>query len=422
MDINILPADIYILNSKTLFTDLDRKLITMLYQPIIGSIATSLYFTFWSQIEITSKENTHYNLMVNMSLGLDSIKQAMKKLEAIGLLKTYFKDGDIKTFVYEVYAPLSAYDFMTSPILNTILLNTIGKTEYEKVVSYFKNSDFSLDGFKEVTHSFNSVFKISKENNLTNLEENIQRSSTNKLNIELDYDIKSVLSLIPDEALNKKSITRETLNLIKNLSFVYNLTEECLKQIIMNSIDVSHRIDTEILKRNAQNYYEFNNSGKLPGIVYKNTPDALKSKVDSETNKSKMIYTFDNTSPYDFLASKYKDGKPTKTELKLIEYLLTELKFTPGVVNVLVDYVLRTNDNKLTKGYVEVVAGQWKRQGIKTVIEAVELAKKEYKNKAKTKKVTKTSPEWLNKKIESRIATKEEEEQMAKMLKELVGE
>ena len=45
-EIVILPADTYTVVNKTVIKDLDRKLITMLYQPIIGYTATSLYFTF----------------------------------------------------------------------------------------------------------------------------------------------------------------------------------------------------------------------------------------------------------------------------------------------------------------------------------------------------------------------------------------
>ena len=50
---------------------------------------------------------------------------------------------------------------------------------------------------------------------------------------------------------------------------------------------------------------------------------------------------------------------------------------------------------------------------------------KKYKNKKRikeynTKKITST-PEWTNKKIESEVATKEEQEKMSRMLKELVG-
>ena len=88
-----------------------------------------------------------------------------------------------------------------------------------------------------------------------------------------------------------------------------------------------------------------------------------------------------------------------------------DLNLQPAVVNVLVDYVLKKNNNKLNKDFVEAIASQWKRCKIETVQEAMELAKKEnskYNKKIESTK-TKTSskkdevPEWFNKEI-----TKEE--------------
>ena len=43
--ITILPADTYTVVNKTVLSENDHKLITMLYQPVIGHTATSLYFT-----------------------------------------------------------------------------------------------------------------------------------------------------------------------------------------------------------------------------------------------------------------------------------------------------------------------------------------------------------------------------------------
>lgn len=427
---NVLPADTYILIDKAFFSDNDRKLITMLYQPIIGSIATSLYFTLWSFLELKNgNEFTHYNLMTSMQLGLDSIIEAREKLEAIGLIKTYMKKekAPIKNFIYEVYAPVSAYEFISSPLLNTLLINSIGNDEYQKNISYFKTNNMTLENYDDITSSFSQIFKISKGNLLENLDENIKKTNKNKINIETNIDLDSILSLIPDEVLNKKSVTNETYFLLKNLSFIYNFNDEQMKEVIEASIDVAHKLDNEKLKVNSRSFYEFNNSGKLPGIIYKKQPENLKNNLNDDSKKSKMVYTFENTSPYDFLASKYGNSKPTKTDLKLIEYLLVELKLTPGVVNVLIDYVLKTNNNKLTRVYVETIAGQWKRNNVTTVMSAIELAKREYQNiqKVKQKTVKKnisSSPKWVDKKIEATIATKEEEEKLSKMLKELVGE
>ena len=47
----ILPADSYTVINKTVLEVYDRKLITMLYQPIIGHAATSLYFTLIDDLD-----------------------------------------------------------------------------------------------------------------------------------------------------------------------------------------------------------------------------------------------------------------------------------------------------------------------------------------------------------------------------------
>ncbi len=81
----------------------------MLYQPIIGTIAVSLYFTLWSyldKLEVKSSEWTHHHLMTSMRVRLDEIAEARTKLEAIGLMKTFIKKGNINNFVYELYSPL----------------------------------------------------------------------------------------------------------------------------------------------------------------------------------------------------------------------------------------------------------------------------------------------------------------------------
>ena len=68
-EIVILPADTYTVVNKTVIKDLDRKLITKLYQPIIGYTATSLYFTLVDDLdkrELMSEDLTHHHLMSTM--------------------------------------------------------------------------------------------------------------------------------------------------------------------------------------------------------------------------------------------------------------------------------------------------------------------------------------------------------------------
>ena len=133
-----------------------------------------------------------------------------------------------------------------------------------------------------------------------------------------------------------------------------------------------------------------------------------------------MIYTFETISPYDFLKSKHNGSEPVKRDIQLLEDLIVDYKLKPGVVNVLIDYVLKTNDNKLNRSLVETIAGQWSRKNIETVEDAMEIARKNHNKITPHKKINKTSivPTWLDKNITMEEATTEEQEAMEDLLKE----
>lgn len=90
------------------------------------------------------------------------------------------------------------------------------------------------------------------------------------------------------------------------------------------------------------------------------------------------------------------------------------------MINVLIDYVLKINNNKLVRSFVEQIAAQWKRSKITTVSDAMDIAMNEYdKNKNKTKKNLNTKeivPQWLTKDITEELLTDEELVQFEKEL------
>ena len=98
MNGKLLPADTYIVVNKTILSEQDKKKITMLYQPIIGHTAVSLYLTLIDDLEkreVMSDELTHHHLVSTMQLKLNDIVIAREKLEAVGLLKTYVKEENV---------------------------------------------------------------------------------------------------------------------------------------------------------------------------------------------------------------------------------------------------------------------------------------------------------------------------------------
>ena len=424
---NILPADTYVVINKTILSESDRRIITMLYQPIIGGTATNLYFTLCMDLdknEFMSEEMSHHHLMTILSLSLEELKIAREKLEAIGLLKTYYKEREeVNNYIYELFSPLSVNEFFTHPVLNVVLYSVVGKKEYERVTNYFKIPRLNISDYEDITKSFSDVFNSSPSTVFENTLQNIKDINKLGININNKIDFDFLISSIPTETINEKTFNSDNKKLIEDLSYIYNLNVEEVKNIILSSLNDRLMIDKTMLRKNARNYYLYQNNGKLPSVVYKNQPEYLRSPIGKDSNRAKMIYTFETTSPYNFLKSKNNGAKPTERDMKLIESLSIDLGLQPAVINVLIDYVLRVNNNKLTKNFVETIAGQWKRLNIETAEEAMNQAVKESKKKNKTVKTTynkkeKELPEWFDQKIEKQEITIEEENEMKDLLKD----
>ena len=220
----LLPLDNFVVINKTILNSQDRLTLTLLYQPIVGSIAVSLYLTLWSFLDrnkFNSLGNTHNDLAISMQLKLDDIKEAKDKLEAIGLIKTYLKKGEVNSYIYELYGPLSAYEFFNNPILDTALYNNLNKKEYKRIVDSFSLPKVDLKGYQDISSSFKDVYNFVSTEKAGN--NNIKRAKHLDLSFEPNINFNEVLSLIPEELLNIRSISKDTKELIYELAFIYDL-------------------------------------------------------------------------------------------------------------------------------------------------------------------------------------------------------
>ena len=426
---NILPADTYIVVNKSIIDETDRKILTMLYQPVIGPLPIMLYFSLWSDLDkskIMSKEYTHHHLSTNMHLTLDEVLEARRKLEAIGLLKSFYKEENINNYIYQLYSPKKAYDFFNHPILNVILYNNTGKKEYEKIKEYFKIPRININGYEDVTASFSEVFTSVPLTSYDILNDDIRQKNVLNLNINTNFDFDFLINSLPNSIDKSKIFTKDTKELILELSFLYDLDVIKMQDIISTCLNEKGTINKEELRKTCRNYYQFDNHGLLPSVVYNSQPEYLRKPEGDTSKRAKMIYTFETIRPYELLKSKNNGNEPTSRDLKLAEDLIINYGLKPGVTNVLIDYILKTNNNKLTRSLAETIAGQWQRLNIETVDEAMRVAEKEHKKYRKNKPITKNTkiikeeriPEWFNKKIEKQEVSKDRLEEMENLLKE----
>ena len=417
--VTLLPADCYSVILKSIITDYDKKILISFYEPIIGHLGVTLYLTLLNDLNLNmqvSRDLTHHHLMSILKCPLKTIKEAREALEAVGLLKTYIKQGDINNYIYEIYAPLTPNEFLSHPILNVVLYNNIGAVEYDYLRKEYQKIRIDTKEYVEITKKMDDVYTSVADIAAIDVEER----SISEITVSDQVDFDLIASSIPKGILNEKAFNKKTKELINELAFIYKIDTLKMMELIRSVLNEFGMIDKNNLRLAARKMYQFNN-GKLPTLIYRSQPEYLKTPSGDTSMRGRIIEVFDNLNPVDFLRSKNKGAKPTSQDIKIIEMLVIDLELPPAVVNVLLDYVLIKTNNRLNKAYVEAIAGQWKRAGLKTAEEAMEFARKENTRlikKMNPTKVNTTEPIWFDKNNTKEEITESEKEELENLFKE----
>lgn len=435
------PVDAYTIRLSHPFSDYDRQLLTLFYQPLIGSEAMSLFMTLWADAEQeASRVYNHYHLMNILTMPLGPVFEARISLEAIGLLRTSRKkNGDEREFIYELLSPLDAKAFFADPLLSTFLFSKIGEQAYRSLRARFVLDTGSEHDYEDVSRTFLDVYTPVQQGYSADVNEERQfvgRSEPSGVPFAqsgFDFDLlRSGLSeqMVPQAALSV--VSRET---IAKLAFLYSLTPLDMQKVIMMALDEDLKLPEERLRKAAAEFYKMNVTTEPPVLQKVFVQELPKQQAELKSRGDERAYYLDNTPPIDILRE-LSGKEPVSVDVQLAERLINTHGLSIGVVNTLLEFVYIRNDGKLTKNYVERIASHWMNKKIETAEQAMEIARQEHdqymkwksegqKPAAKRKSTREEKvPEWFQKKEEtSQKKTTQQssdiEEERRKLLKEL---
>lgn len=427
------PVDSCIIQMPYPLSDQDRQLVTLLYKPIIGTDAMSLYFTLWAESEyLQSEPLSHYFLMDVLGMPLKKIFEARVALEAIGLLKTWKLDKvDGRAFVYEVLAPLDASAFFSEPILATSLYSVIHEKSYIKVRDRFIKKQHTHLGYENVSRELKDVFKSNHDyNKLSHIYDHSADDQVNRPTkipfYSLDFDFDLLKSGLSEVMIPAHVLTLPIKEMIAKVAFLYSLNPIDMQKVVMLAIDEQNRISEERLKRTAADFYKLTISSKPPKLV-KQTARQTETReiVDKPTKDQSLIKYLEETPPLEVLRDLSNGREPMPVEVELANDLVMKYELPPPVVNVLLQFVLIRAKMKLNKNYVHKIAAHWQRENIQTASEAIDISRKEHdqyvdwQNSASKpsnfrKKGTRDEkvPEWFYKAKENRSSKRLEENEV----------
>lgn len=375
------PVDAYEIRMSQPFSEHDRKLLTLFYQPLIGSDAMSLFMTFWADNEQEPREYTHYHLMNLLSMPLAPIFEARISLEAIGLLRTYVKnEGDKRTFLYELSPPLDAKSFFEDPLLSTFLFSKIGEQAYRNLRARFLMPTVE-SSYNEVSRTFLDVYKpvnqrIDVADDGGQLIGRQNEKGVPFVDGNFDFDLLNAgltEQMVPQAAL--ASVSRK---LIAKLAFLYSLTPLDMQKVVIMALDENLQLPEARLRKAAADFYK-TNIAKTPPVLEKTFAGPAPTPVDTEamTREEELINYLEHTAPIEILRD--LNGKePMPVDVQLAERLVNVHELPVGVVNVLLQFVYIRNDGKITNSYVERIASHWMNKKVANAREALEFSRKEH--------------------------------------------
>ena len=398
------PKDSFFIQQQCFITDIDKKIVTFLYQPIIGSHAYSLYMTLLSEIDehtYHSREHLHSEIFSLLSMGIPEFYQARIRLEGIGLLKTFVKEDLDKKYIYEPCCPVSSKHFFEDDLLRLLLLDRVGERKLAELQKRFSIQKKNREKVEEITKSFLNVYDFS-ETSYQQQEKFSQSSSQDNQKLvgsqegkapslkETSFNFPFLEQLLEKEYFSKDALTKDLKNTIHVLHTLYGIDEIGISPFVLRATNLeTGKVDTKELESEVASSYGKTRvtNRKIQDKVEKQMEQ---TKVESSDRKSQLeragysqqeihlIQVSERMTPIQFITDikDQKKGSVTSNERKLLNVLLAENDITPAVLNILIYYMLVVqNAPTMIKGKAEAIVNDWTQAYVKLPEQAIEKTK-----------------------------------------------
>lgn len=371
----------------SLVADYDREILANLYQPIIGFTGLAVYLSLWAEAnnqKVVSIIN-HEQFFNRMKINATQFVDARKLLEGIGLVKTYVNDSrGVKIYRYEVFAPRTPKDFFDNALLYGMFIKSVGESEAIKAKNIY-HMENSLEQGTDISSTFVDAYRPDFEDpafkkalvNSPNMAGRSGAKIQSEFSFEKFFEALKQVSQISSEAFTKKDMKE-----IERIATLNGVDEAFAANSVATIYDSQAGKGKHVdYKKLAKIFQEETNYAYLSSVR-----QGKKSSVSGNSDLAKKINIMENNSPKDFLSILQNGSKPASSDLMLINSISENFHLSNGVINALIDYTLATNNNILSRYYIEKIAASLAREGVTNAVDAMNYLNKVANGKKKEKK------------------------------------
>ena len=305
----------------------ELQILILLYQPLIGPVATSFYLTLNTlATRGQGEEYAHHFLLQMLNISMDDLIEFRHKLEAVGLIQVYCHKGD-GTLAYSVRKPMQAKEFFNDGIINVFLNLKVGHPEYQQLKRLFAEEVPEIEG-ENISKPFNEVFDttILMRSSAMLQASPLPTNQTDKkgVTLELSFDKELLFSLLHQFGMDETMVSQKLLDQINRIAFLYKLDEHELARLIFDALDTDGFVNLELFRKQAKQYFQFLNKGKPVEVVEvpQVNPENLSHTPEQEQlSKEKQLLLVLSQHPLEFLRFKQHQKEPVPADRQLVEWL-----------------------------------------------------------------------------------------------------
>ncbi|HQC32557.1 MAG TPA: DnaD domain protein [Bacilli bacterium] len=365
----ISEKDYYETRPASLISDIDREVLSELYQPLIGHKSVGIFLSLFHEKMKASEIDTfdHAHLFDKMQMSAGEFFTARRALEAVGLLRTFFKEeGGIRYYIYVLYAPKSPREFFDDVLFKGLLIKYVGEKEAKRLALSYK-VDFQTKGFDDITSSFVETFHPDYDSPVFRKDLKVEVKGRKSGRIDTSFDFDDFFSALDKNGQIKREVlTKKDLKEIERLAALFSLDELTMAEIVVDAYEPDNKAQRINFQRVSDRAKE---EVKFPFFHRKSKGE--KSHVTSDSELASKIKLMDAMAPGEYLRIKQNNTAPSRSDLDIVDDLSKNFGFSHGVINALVDYVLAKNKNVLSRRYTEKIASSLARESVTTAIDTM---------------------------------------------------
>jgi len=402
----------------------DRKLLSLLYQPLVGAFAIGLYYELYHRLgeeEIgCSSLEAQRSLFLGLGLephsaGRGTLVQEASRLEAVGLLQVYRHLNPVTeetVYEYVLQQPLGATEFFANVHLTLLLRDKLGKPAVLALRSRLTpQQPAELQRFisrEEITVPFYELFRISAGTIDPDLETEWDELAPARESVRPEERIRhaDMLLRFPRGSGNRRLVEQlgrapESMAQINYLAYKYDLEVPDICRLLDEDgvFAADGTLHWEELNRRAHSTYrqdrkrdEERERFQARGEKRAGTEDAAAPETPEPGAALEVPERFAGElspeqyarllrqEPYTRMLERYFPGAVPDSFMRIFERIDLNYKLPEPVINVLIHYLFgMKHAQRLTHGFIDSIASNMLAKGIDTYGRAVAYVREQIK-------------------------------------------